>query len=42
MSSSVHKVPDNLESGGRFRFYRAMKSTPSPKPYVTTMHLLTQ
>ena len=36
-SSTVQNVPDNSESGGRFRFYRAMKSTPSLKPYVITI-----
>ena len=36
-SSTVQNVPDNSESGGCFCFYCAVKSTPSPEPYVTTI-----
>ena len=33
---TVEAIPAESESGGRFRFYRLIKSSPSPEQYITT------
>ena len=35
--SAVHEIPRNSETGGRLVFYRQLKSTPAPEPYINSI-----